>query len=343
MSLLREIQEAATGNDVPLAVLLRKCRILAQRLGNDEFRSWVNWELNGYPNEGLLPPYRKESAEVRGEFAGAFGRGLHNAPMPRFHVSDKHMWLFQNVFADGVSRYETLLEANEGSVQSPWPAEAVALYANSFYEGFVCISAWRLVDRGSISGMLNAVRNKVLEFALHIESEAPDAGEALAGTQPVNPERAESIFTNVIYGGHNVIAMAGKDLSQRVSVTEQPEWKELSARLGELGKDGYVRGAGQRDATFKVTPDEYQPPTGQYGRNYQAGPHKKFMPPKGRLSGRISIGNRYADSGIAILKPNAVVGQVIARLEWRGDYQIPIPIPLAKCDGSGGDDMMDTS
>jgi hypothetical protein len=145
------------------------------------------------------------------------------------------MWLFQNVFADGVSRYETLLEANEGSVQSPWPAEAVALYANSFYEDFVCLSAWRLVDRGSISGMLNAVRNKVLEFALQIESEAPDAGEAPAGTQPVNPERAETIFTNVIYGGHNVIAMAGKDVSQRVSVTERPEWKDLSAKLGGLG------------------------------------------------------------------------------------------------------------
>lgn len=235
MSLLREIQDAATGNDVPLPVLLRKCKILAQRLGNDEFRSWVDWELNGYPRQDLLPPYRKESAEVRGEFAGPFGSGLRNAPMPRFNVKPEHMFLFQNVFADGVSRYETLLESHEGSVQSPWPAEAVAIYANSFYEGYACIAAWRLVDRGSINAMLNAVRNKVLEFALQIESEAPDAGEAAPGTQPVNPERAEAIFTNVIYGGHNVIAMAGKDVSQRVSVTARPEWKQLSAKLSALG------------------------------------------------------------------------------------------------------------
>jgi hypothetical protein len=124
MSLLREIQESATGNDIPLVVLLRKCKILAQRLGNDEFRSWVEWELNGYPNEDLLPLYRKEPAEVRGEFAGPFGSGLHNVPIPRFNVSDKHKWLFQNVFVDGVSRYETLLEAKTETLLSPWPAEA---------------------------------------------------------------------------------------------------------------------------------------------------------------------------------------------------------------------------
>jgi len=235
LSLLREIQDAATGDEVALSVVLRKCRILAQRLGNEEFKSWVDWELNGYPSEAVLPPYRKESAEVRGHFAGPFGRGLRNAPIPSFNVRKEHKWLFQNVFTDGVSRYETLVKAEEGTVQSPWPAEAVAIYSNAFYEGFVCISAWRLVDRSTINGMLNAVRNRVLEFALQIEAEAPDAGEAPSGTVPVKPERAEAIFTNVIYGGNNVIAMAKGDVTQRASVITRPEWKHLSAKLRELG------------------------------------------------------------------------------------------------------------
>lgn len=31
--------------------LLRKCKILAYRLGNDDFKSWVENELNGYPKD----------------------------------------------------------------------------------------------------------------------------------------------------------------------------------------------------------------------------------------------------------------------------------------------------
>jgi hypothetical protein len=87
------------------------------------------------------------------------------------------------------------------------------------------------------AGHLEALQNylqPVLEFALQIESEAPDAGEAPPGTQPISPQRAEAIFTNVIYGGNNVIAMAGKDVTQRV-VVERPEWEGLSAKLTELG------------------------------------------------------------------------------------------------------------
>jgi len=41
MTLLREIQEAAAGSDVQLAVLLRKCAVLAHRLKNDPMAKWV--------------------------------------------------------------------------------------------------------------------------------------------------------------------------------------------------------------------------------------------------------------------------------------------------------------
>ncbi|MBF0290686.1 MAG: hypothetical protein HQK86_00860 [Nitrospinae bacterium] len=47
MSLLRDIQTAAVAPDTDVATLLRKCKILAVRLGNDDFKAWVDHELNG--------------------------------------------------------------------------------------------------------------------------------------------------------------------------------------------------------------------------------------------------------------------------------------------------------
>lgn len=42
MSLLREIQNDAVNSDVKVSDLLRKCKILAYRLGNNDFKNRNN-------------------------------------------------------------------------------------------------------------------------------------------------------------------------------------------------------------------------------------------------------------------------------------------------------------
>ena len=58
MTLLREIQVAATDGQVGVSTVLRKAKILAARLHNQDFEDWVNRELNGYDDSTNLPPYR---------------------------------------------------------------------------------------------------------------------------------------------------------------------------------------------------------------------------------------------------------------------------------------------
>ena len=48
MTLLREIQNDA---DTSVAVVLRKCKILAARLRHEPFKVWVENELNGYAKD----------------------------------------------------------------------------------------------------------------------------------------------------------------------------------------------------------------------------------------------------------------------------------------------------
>lgn len=48
MSLLHDIQEMAVSSKSDISTLLRKCKILAVRLGNDDFKNWIDQELNGY-------------------------------------------------------------------------------------------------------------------------------------------------------------------------------------------------------------------------------------------------------------------------------------------------------
>jgi hypothetical protein len=57
MTLLREIQAAATDPNIDPSTLLRKANILASRLKNPEFEAWVDHELNGYEDRRKVPSY----------------------------------------------------------------------------------------------------------------------------------------------------------------------------------------------------------------------------------------------------------------------------------------------
>jgi hypothetical protein len=55
--------------DVPVEVLLRKVLILATRLEHEPMKGWVHHELDGYPDDADLPPYRTGyPTQLKGNF-----------------------------------------------------------------------------------------------------------------------------------------------------------------------------------------------------------------------------------------------------------------------------------
>ena len=82
MSLLEDIQNAAVDSKSDLGTLLRKCKLLAARLGSKPLEDWLLWESNGYPDDIPVPDYRIWRLEVKGHFYGAFGAAFQNAPIP---------------------------------------------------------------------------------------------------------------------------------------------------------------------------------------------------------------------------------------------------------------------
>jgi len=89
MTLLEDIQNSAVDSKSDLAALLRKCKLLAARLGSQPLEDWLLWESNGYPDDVEVPPYRIWSLEIKGHFAGAMGAGLRDAPIPLACVPEK--------------------------------------------------------------------------------------------------------------------------------------------------------------------------------------------------------------------------------------------------------------
>ncbi|WP_346825057.1 hypothetical protein ACEN2Y_00730 (plasmid) [Ralstonia solanacearum] len=73
MSLIRSIQADAIEASTSVSSLLRKCKLLASRVGHPQLEQWVDLELRGYPEGADLPAYRVTPVVSYGSFVGAFG------------------------------------------------------------------------------------------------------------------------------------------------------------------------------------------------------------------------------------------------------------------------------
>ena len=203
MSLLREIQNDAVNSNVKVSDLLRKCKILAYRLGNTDFKNWVEYELNGYPkNLDELPEYRIfNNVTSKGHFSGAFGSGLRNADIPSncFH-KDFRKDLTMVTLTVPIAEIESLVMGSKKGkmLEQPWGANFVAMFSNKIYKHMVCVQAWKVIPSTKLEGVVDIVKTKILNFVLEIEVINPEAGEAKSNSIP--QEQVSQIFNINISG-----------------------------------------------------------------------------------------------------------------------------------------------
>ena len=237
MSLLRDIQDAAINSEIDISTVLRKCKVLAVRLGNENFKNWVDQELNGYNNIDNLPDYRILSVDSKGYFSGGSHR-VNNANIPLIFIPEQFRELLSNAYCvQPISEYESLLKSSKSeNFQEPWPSELVVAYGNRIYQNKTCISAWKVIPYGSIVSLVDSVRNRVLNFVLEIESEAPDAGEALLNEPPLPQDRVTQFFNTTIYGNVGNIAEGSTNITQSSTLKVcKADLSSLKKQLLELG------------------------------------------------------------------------------------------------------------
>lgn len=204
MTLLRDIETAAVDSAIPLPDLLRKCKVLAQRLKHSELATWTSHELNGYPDNVDVPDYRCLSpGPSLGHFVGSFGRQLRNAPLPTTSLPKRFQELVgERKFRQPVGTLVGMLEAKEGTLMWKWPAELVTYMSHRYYEDFALVDAFQIITPAGIKGILDTIRTRILEFTLAIQTDDPDAGEALPNAPPPLPaQRLNQYFHTTIIGG----------------------------------------------------------------------------------------------------------------------------------------------
>lgn len=174
MALLQDIVAEATREECDVPSLLRKALVLAARLRNDELKTWVGHELNGYPEESLVPEYRRSDVISYGYFADRFvGQATLQVPVTvlpeQFREKYRRVVLQNpiNALVDLLARSK-----EKGSeITFPWPA-AARPYAQKV-STLQCISAWRVLNPSFIAGVIDTVKTRILLLSLDLEAEPP--------------------------------------------------------------------------------------------------------------------------------------------------------------------------
>ena len=224
--------------------VLRKCKLLAARLGSAEFSQWIEWELNGYPESQPTPDYRRLRCRLYASFVNSAWQ-VARQPVPLTIVPEGHRRTFTEIeFREGIAKLQRFID-NGVRIDR---FDVVGALQGEVYTDMACDGAWIEVPGYGFEQLTSAVKNRILDFALKIEAENPDAGEAPMNSQPVPMEKLRPLVNN-FFGNVGNVAQSSREFSQIANLdSHRQDLDKLVAtmenHLDELRLD--------RDATRKA-------------------------------------------------------------------------------------------
>jgi hypothetical protein len=199
MSLLRDIQDAAVDQSTNVTTLLRKCKILAARLGNEEFKRWIDNELNGYESVDELPEYRIIHTQSYGFFVSPFGLQGDNLP-PRNAVVSLVDTVKTRILNFVLGIEEKAPDAGEAPLhQPPLSQETVTQVFNTYITGNVqnvATGGNNFKQQAAFSsGPTDEVFQKLLDAITHVQIDTEVVNKMTAAVQEMRESCGTSRFT----------------------------------------------------------------------------------------------------------------------------------------------------
>ena len=262
LSFLDNIRSDLVDESAAIANTLRKAKILASAIGLPEFREWIDFELGGYSDWESVPSYRRFPATNLGTFGGPFGSAMRNVVLPTVDLPDTIKEFAENlIIFDGVG---ALQAQDSKSTHRKWPQELLILARNHIQMsgGMVLVDAHQPVPAYIVSGILDQVKNKLLDFVLGLQ-ESNITPEDL-DSRKVESDVVRNLYNIHIYGDRNVVA-SGEHVEQRVTQVQEGDVDSLLNYLRGLNID-------DRDLTElkKAVASEPTATGGDYGPKVQA-------------------------------------------------------------------------
>lgn len=217
-SLVLELQREAAEEASSITGLLRKALIVSTKLSLEDFRLWIIDELEGYKKGRSVPEYRRVTGEVKA------WNSVRREWIP-FYLEEGNMeFLRSRLIGQRVSEIEDLVRNHKsgGSLHMPFPPEIQ--YKLADHE--LGLVPTLLVQKSQIVGILDAVRNVVLEWSLRLERDGI-LGEGMSFSSEEKEKAASQHFEITNFQG-----VIGNVQSAQLQIGN---YSSIHSQLKELG------------------------------------------------------------------------------------------------------------
>jgi hypothetical protein len=172
---------------VKVSDLLRRALVVATKLNLEEFRAWIEKELKGY-KDNKVPSYRNVRGEVKVQ------NPYHGLQPVIFEDSQHAKSLSESNIGTSIGELEDLLKGDEkGILHVRLPDETVSELAKSL----MGMPPVLIVGQAQIYGIVDAVRNGILEWSLKLEKDGILGAESTFSREEKEKAQASSTTYNI--------------------------------------------------------------------------------------------------------------------------------------------------
>lgn len=160
-SIVIRLQEMASNEDISIKELLRKALIVAYKLNLDDFKGWIENEINGYGKNSEIPEYRNVTGEIKAcnPYTGIW--------MP-FIWPNAPEGVYNRKINQRISEIEHNLKSAKGILVVPFSPDQQSILMKNFESP---TPPYLIISRASLVGIIESVRNVILKWSLKLEKE----------------------------------------------------------------------------------------------------------------------------------------------------------------------------
>lgn len=160
-SIVIELQEMSSDENVPITGLIRKALIVASKLNLSDFEEWIEKEINGYEEISEIPEYRNVTGEVK-------------AINPYTRIWIPLLWpnapegVYNRKIKQKISEIEYNYKSADGIIVVPFTQEQQQLLIKKFDAPS---PPYLIINKAALAGILESVKDIILKWTLKLEKE----------------------------------------------------------------------------------------------------------------------------------------------------------------------------
>ncbi len=231
--MIKELIKNLTHDEISLNQALTRAKLIAYEINNEDFKNWINKELNGYSKDDKLPDYRIIPCDI---FAVLEAYGNRKTTRLDLTEIDKNLngQLYNMKAQQSISNLEDLKDSSKAYGFEDLPIKIVQLVREMYNNKFI-VAVRRRIGISQAAHIVNLTKQKLIDTLLELYSAFPDLQDNYQNTTE-NKEKAATIINNHIYGDNaNSNIGVGENFTQSIKSNYSKKVEQVLSDLQDIG------------------------------------------------------------------------------------------------------------